>query len=49
MLGSHNFMTSNDGNNLEREIGIKTNNLQIISELIGIYDRPLQPNVNQFN
>jgi phosphatidylserine/phosphatidylglycerophosphate/cardiolipin synthase-like enzyme len=37
MLGSHNYLTSGDNSN-ERELGIKTDNPEIINELIELFD-----------
>lgn len=38
MLGSHNYLTS-DTKSSEREIGLKTDNLEIIDKLIKLFDR----------
>jgi hypothetical protein len=38
MLGSHNYLTS-DTKSSEREVGLKTDNLEIIDKLIELFDR----------
>lgn len=38
MLGSHNFMTSGISSS-EREIGIKTNNVEVIYDLVELFDK----------
>jgi phosphatidylserine/phosphatidylglycerophosphate/cardiolipin synthase-like enzyme len=39
MLGSHNYMTSNTSSS-EREVGIKTDNPELIEQLIELFDSP---------